>query len=81
MSGHDVGRASVVSTGLIVGDSVGVASLTRCCGAIEGVMSFVRLVCMLSNIEGGVIFVKRRLGVHGFTRCCISIGWAVNNSS
>ena len=58
MSVHDVGQALVVSTGFLVSDSVGVASLSRCRGIIGGIVPFARLGCMLPNTEGSDIFVR-----------------------
>ena len=58
MAGRDVRHASVISSGLIVSDSVGVASLIRYCSSIGGAVSFTRLGCVLSNIEGGDIFFR-----------------------
>ena len=81
MAGRDVRHASVISSGLIVSDSVGVASLIRYCSSIGGAMSFTRLGCVLSNIEGGDIFVKhlakKSVRVHGVNWCRSSIRWAV----
>ena len=78
---HDVGHASIVSTKLLVSDSVGVISLSRCRGIIVGVVPFTRLGCVLPNIEGSDVFVKRlskkSVRVYGFTGRDSSIRWAI----
>ena len=65
---HDVGHASIVSTKLLVGVSV-------------GVVPFTRLGCVLPNIEGSDVFVKRlskkSVRVYGFTGRDSSIRWAI----
>ena len=75
-TGHNVRHAGVISPELIVIESVGVVNLIRCCSSIDGVVSSTIFGCVLPDIDDSHDFVKKSVGVPGFTGCLISIGWA-----